>query len=73
MVAELKTGNGRDAYAALVSATRLLPHRMDIKASLADLLLRTERKRPENPRRTCRDSEEVWLGPRAGAGLLHSA
>ncbi len=29
----------------------------------------TERKRPENPRGTCRDSEEVWLGSRAGAGL----
>jgi tetratricopeptide (TPR) repeat protein len=38
-LAELKTGNGRDAYAALVSANRLLPDRMDIKASLADLLL----------------------------------
>src|SRR5579864_771332 len=38
-LAELKTGNGRDAYAALVSASRLLPDHMDIKASLADLLL----------------------------------
>ena len=38
-LAELKTGDGRDAYPALVSASRLLPDRPDVKASLADLLL----------------------------------
>src|ERR1700694_686628 len=38
-LAELKTGNGRGGYTALVSANRLSPDRMDIKASLADLLL----------------------------------
>jgi tetratricopeptide (TPR) repeat protein len=38
-LAELKTGNGRGGYPALVSANRLLPDRLDVKASLADLLL----------------------------------
>src|SRR5579862_550788 len=36
---ELKTGRGRDAYAALNTASALLPDRPDIKVALADLLL----------------------------------
>jgi tetratricopeptide (TPR) repeat protein len=38
-LAELKTGKGREAYAALNSASTLLPDRADVKVSLADLLL----------------------------------
>jgi tetratricopeptide (TPR) repeat protein len=38
-LAELKTGKGRDAYAALNTASTLLPDRADIKITLADLLL----------------------------------
>lgn len=36
---DLKTGKGRDAYAALNTASTLLPDRTDIKVTLADLLL----------------------------------
>jgi len=38
-LAELKTGKGREAYAALNSASTLLPDRADVKVSLADFLL----------------------------------
>ncbi len=36
---ELKTGKSRDAYAALNSASALLPDRTDVKVTLADFLL----------------------------------
>jgi tetratricopeptide (TPR) repeat protein len=38
-LAELKTGQSRDAYTSLSKATNLLPDRADIKVTLADLLL----------------------------------
>src|ERR1700686_5076194 len=38
-LAELKTGKGREAYAALNSASTLLPNRADVKVTLADFLL----------------------------------
>ena len=38
-LAELKTGNNRDAYAALSNANTLLPDRTDVKVAFADFLL----------------------------------
>jgi len=38
-LAQLKTGKSRDAYAALSTASTLLPERADVKVTLADFLL----------------------------------
>jgi tetratricopeptide (TPR) repeat protein len=38
-LAELRTGKNRDAYAALNTASTLLPDRADVKVTLADFLL----------------------------------
>ena len=48
-LAELKTGKTREAYAALNTASTLLPNRTDVKATFADFLLLayfSDKKRP---------------------------